>query len=311
MKKKARFFTLIVIPNSPGKVRRVTIPRFIVTASLVGLIIGFFALFYFINEYRMMKEKLVYLDNLEKITQMQQKRILSLAEKMRQFNDTMERLKKMEARLRTLAGMGGSELGSQESLGEGGPDKYTPFEEQTLKEASSLSLIERIENNVNFLEDTAKVREKNFSKIQKLIETKKTLFASTPNIFPVQGWISSGYGPRINPFTHKRETHRAIDIVAPWGTPVKAACQGKVVYAGWKKFYGLVVKIQNSYGYSTVYGHLSKILVKRGQTVKKGQIIGRVGSSGQSTGPHLHFEVWYKGKTLNPLNLMVEPLGSS
>ncbi|MCD6257085.1 M23 family metallopeptidase [Candidatus Aerophobetes bacterium] len=313
MKKKAKFFTLIVIPDSHGKVHRLVIPRFVIIIIVIGLIIGSFTLSYFINEYRVMREKLVYLNDLEKITKMQQKRILSLAEKVKQFNDTMEKLKKMEARLRALAGVGGGEISKQESLGEGGPEKYTLLVDPDLNgdKVSSLGLIKKIESNVSILEDTAKLQEKNLSKIQGIIQAKKDLFACTPNIFPVQGWISSGYGPRINPFTHKREMHRAIDIVAPWGTPVKAACQGRVSYAGWKKFYGLVVEIQNSYGYSTIYGHMSKILVKRGQVVKKGQVIGRVGSSGRSTGPHVHFEVWYKGKTLNPLNLMVEPLGSS
>ncbi|RLE08848.1 hypothetical protein DRJ00_05640 [Candidatus Aerophobetes bacterium] len=83
-------------------------------------------------------------------------------------------------------------------------------------------------------------------------------------MFPVQGWITSRYGWRKDPFTGKREFHPAIDICAPWGTPVRAAAQGRVVYAGWKDAYGLMIRIRDGYGYYTVYGHLSKILVKRG-----------------------------------------------
>ncbi len=135
------------------------------------------------------------------------------------------------------------------------------------------------------------------------------MFASTPNIFPVQGWISSGYGSRVNPVTRKREIHQAVDIVAPWGTEVRASAQGKVLSAGWKSAYGLMIEMNDGHGYQTVYGHLSRIVVKEGQWVDKGEVIGRVGSTGHSTGPHLHFEVWSEGKTVDPLGLMVEPLG--
>jgi len=313
MGRDSRFFTLVVIPGSGGKVRRIVIPKFLVPVSIIGLIVASFALFYFINEYKIMKEKLVYFENLEKLTRMQQERIVSLVEKVREFDETINRLEEMESRLRRLAGIGGSELGISEGLGKGGPEEYIPFEDSLSEKGKvdSLSIIERIENNVDFLKIKALRQEKAFDQVGEIIEKKKKLFSSTPNIFPVQGWISAGYGMRINPFTRKREMHKAIDIVAPWGTAVKAACRGKVTFAGWKNFYGLVIEIKNEYGYSTVYGHLSYILVKKGQRVEKGEIIGRVGSSGRSTGPHLHFEVWYRGKTLNPLKLMVEPLGLS
>lgn len=310
MRRKSRFFTLMIIPSSGGKVRRIKVPNFLVLVSIIGLIAGSFTLFYFINEYKIMKEKLTYLENLEKLTQMQQERIASLVEKVEEFNKTIDRLEEMETRLRRLAGMGGSNPSIGEKLGKGGPEEYIPFEDSLLG-VDSLSVIEIIENNVDFLKIKAQRQKKAFRQVEGIIEEKKELFASTPNIFPVQGWISAGYGVRINPFTRKREMHEAIDIVAPWGTAVKAACQGKVTFAGWKNFYGLVVEIKNEYGYSTVYAHLSRILVKKGQRVKKGEIIGRVGSSGRSTGPHLHFEVWSRGKTLNPLKLMVEPLGLS
>lgn len=313
MAREAQFFTLLLIPNSRGKVRKIVIPKILILVAIIGFIIGAFALFYFVNEYKIMRERVVYLENLEKLTRMQQQRIISLAEKVQEFNETIGKLEEMEERLRTLAGMGGNEKSTDESLGEGGPERYIPFGDSLLetKRVNSLSIIDKIENNVNFLKIKALRQQKAFNKVEQIIEEKKELFACTPNIFPVQGWISAGYGKRINPFTHKKETHEAIDIVAPWGTAVKAACRGKVTFAGWKNFYGLAIEIKNEYGYSTVYGHLSRILVKEGQQVEKGEIIGRVGSSGRSTGPHLHFEVWQGEKTLDPLKLMVEPLGLS
>ncbi len=313
MGKKSKFFTLTIIPSSYGKARRIVIPRYLITTGIIGLVLCFFAFFYFISEYNILKEKLTYFENLEELAQTQQEKIASLAGKIDQFNNTLAKLREMENRLKTMVGAGIEDADIEEDLGEGGPDEYIPFENWIPEkiDTDSLQTIKTIESNFKFLRNEAMLREQNFIQIQKFIEGKKVLFSSIPNIFPVKGWLSAGYGLRINPFTKKREMHQAIDIAAPWGTSVKAACQGKVTYAGWKDCYGLAITIKNGYNYSTVYGHLSKVLVEKGDQVEKGQIIGRLGSSGRSTGPHLHFEVWKGGKTINPLNLMVEPLSSN
>jgi len=312
MKKRKDFFTLMLIPHSEGRIRRIRTSKFVFSAIIAALIVGLAALALFINDYREMKRKVARLYLLEEITQEQKEKILSLNEKVKDFNQTMERLRALEEKLRTLAGIGGESTGVKEGmLGKGGPERYLPPEIPPPPEEflSSNNIIGKIEKNFVFLEAQAKEREEGFGQIEKVIRKKRDLFACTPNIFPVQGWITSGYQWRRNPFTGKREFHQAIDISTPWGTPVRAAAKGKVIYAGWKDAYGLMIRIENGYGYYTVYGHLSHILVKRGAWVEKGQIIGRVGSTGRSTGPHLHFEVWHNGKPVNPLNLMVEPLG--
>ncbi|PLV59139.1 peptidoglycan DD-metalloendopeptidase family protein [Thermotoga sp. KOL6] len=122
-------------------------------------------------------------------------------------------------------------------------------------------------------------------------------------IWPVYGTISSGYGWRIHPITGKYSFHSGIDIAAPTGTPIFAAESGIVEFAGVNGGYGLMVKIKSS-SYEHVYGHLSQIDVYEGQYVKKGQLIGRVGSTGLSTGPHLHFEIRVREKAVNPLNYL-------
>ena len=313
VKKRREIFTLMLVPYSGKGVRQITISRLSFSFILIGIMVGFFSLFFFINDYRQLRGKVARLNELEVANQIQKEKILSLAQKIKDFNETMEKLKKLEDRLRILAGVGGSTETSKE-LGKGGPQDYLLLEEDikaSKRELLPNHLIKKIEENTLFLKNEIEKREKGFEEVEKIIRQKRELFASTPNIFPVQGWISSGYGLRTNPFTKKREIHRAIDIVAPWGTDVRASAQGKVVFAGWKDGYGLMVRISNGYGYYTVYGHLSRILVKQGQWVKKGEVIGRIGSTGQSTGPHLHFEVWFKGKTVNPLGLMVEPLGKA
>ncbi|QJA05412.1 peptidoglycan DD-metalloendopeptidase family protein [Thermosulfurimonas marina] len=117
---------------------------------------------------------------------------------------------------------------------------------------------------------------------------------------PCRGYISSGFGRRKDPFTGKPAFHSGIDIVSYMGTPVRATADGRVIYAGRHAGYGKVVVIRHRYGYSTLYGHLKKITVRAGQKVKRGEVIGYLGSTGRSTGPHLHYEVRRYGRYLNP-----------
>ncbi|MDQ7038407.1 MAG: peptidoglycan DD-metalloendopeptidase family protein [Aquificota bacterium] len=121
---------------------------------------------------------------------------------------------------------------------------------------------------------------------------------------PVWGRVTSHYGYRTDPFSGKYEFHEGVDIKAPWGTPVRATAEGKVIFAGWKPGYGKTVIIRHAFGYTTLYGHLSRIKVKRGRWVRSGDIIGYVGSSGRSTGPHVHYEVWRYSRKVNPLKYM-------
>jgi len=122
-----------------------------------------------------------------------------------------------------------------------------------------------------------------------------------PHAWPTEGgWISSGFGRRIDPFTGKVAPHRGVDIANRYGAPVFAASRGVVVFAGRTKDFGYLVEIDHGYGYRTRYGHLSAIQVQPGDIVEEGQLIGRVGSSGRSTGPHLHYEVHYFGRAVDP-----------
>jgi murein DD-endopeptidase MepM/ murein hydrolase activator NlpD len=121
---------------------------------------------------------------------------------------------------------------------------------------------------------------------------------------PLNGRITSGMGFRRDPFTGMRAWHAGLDIANSRGTKVKAAQQGRVIYAGYKGNYGRVVEISHPNGYRTLYAHLDRIVVKRGQTVRQGQHIGNVGNTGRSTGPHLHLEIHRYGKLLDPLKLI-------
>ncbi|MBX2861257.1 MAG: M23 family metallopeptidase [Vampirovibrio sp.] len=121
---------------------------------------------------------------------------------------------------------------------------------------------------------------------------------------PAEGRLSSHYGWRTDPMNGRKRFHSGIDIAAPHGTPVYATQDGVVAYSGRYKGYGNIVVIQHSKTLSTLYAHNSKLLVRRGQTVRHGQLISRVGSTGRSTGPHLHFEVHQKKQYMNPMTYL-------
>jgi len=129
--------------------------------------------------------------------------------------------------------------------------------------------------------------------------------AFTPMGYPHEGAITSGYGHRENPFTGENvETHKGLDIRGNYGDNVISTASGKVIFAGPRGGYGNCIIISHGYGYETYYGHLSKILIKQGQQIEAGDMIGKVGSTGRSTGPHLHYEVHKDNKIINPRSFL-------
>jgi murein DD-endopeptidase MepM/ murein hydrolase activator NlpD len=122
-----------------------------------------------------------------------------------------------------------------------------------------------------------------------------------PTGMPVQGYISSYFGGRPDPFSGHSARHTGIDIAAPLGTPVHAVAEGMVTFAGIRNGYGDVVEIDHGNGYMTRYAHNSKLIAHPGQRVRVGDVISMAGSTGRSTGSHVHFEVWYEGRVVNPL----------
>ncbi|SHI90682.1 M23 family metallopeptidase [Propionispora hippei] len=129
--------------------------------------------------------------------------------------------------------------------------------------------------------------------------------AATPSIWPVYGTITSGFGWRSSPLESGSELHQGLDIAVGTGTPVVATADGKVVQSGWAGGYGNLVKIDHGNGLETLYGHNDKVAVTVGQEVKKGQIISYAGSTGNSTGPHVHYEIRKSGTAVDPVAYLV------
>jgi murein DD-endopeptidase MepM/ murein hydrolase activator NlpD len=133
---------------------------------------------------------------------------------------------------------------------------------------------------------------------------ERSVITGSAFLRPVAGWLASGFGYRRDPFTEDMHFHRGVDLAAPAGTVVRAALDGKVITAGYDSVLGNYILIRHQINYSSLYGHLSQIWVKRGSTVTRGQRIGAVGNTGKSTGPHLHFEIRRRGAPINAWGLM-------
>jgi murein DD-endopeptidase MepM/ murein hydrolase activator NlpD len=138
------------------------------------------------------------------------------------------------------------------------------------------------------------------------LEDKHQKLASSPAVWPTKGWLTSRFGTRISPFTGRRQFHAGIDVAGERGTPVLATADGKVVFAGSKGPLGRAVIVDHGHAIRTHYGHNDELFVKRGDKVERGQKIASLGSTGRSTGPHLHYTVEVRGKAVNPLDYIFD-----
>jgi murein DD-endopeptidase MepM/ murein hydrolase activator NlpD len=172
-------------------------------------------------------------------------------------------------------------------------DSYLPSHRQEL-------LARKMHNFLNQLNIEAKLEEVRQQELMHAIRENQDILASTPSIWPTEGWVSSRFGYRTSPFTGKREFHKGLDISAPKGTPIYAPAKGKINFVGRHSGYGLTIGVSHGSGINTKYAHLHSVAVKKGQTVTRGELIAYVGNSGRSTGPHLHYEVRLNGVPVNP-----------
>ena len=180
-------------------------------------------------------------------------------------------------------------------------DYYEQLAQMTNSElAADLSL------KVDLLEKEIYVQAKSYDEVAQMAKEQEIRMENIPAIQPVMNKdlkrVASGYGMRIDPVYHVRKFHQGMDFTAPTGTEVFATGNAKVEFAGWKQGYGNTVILDNGYGYNTLYAHLYKTLVRKGQKVRRSDIIALVGNTGKSTGPHLHYEVRLNDKPVDPRN---------
>jgi murein DD-endopeptidase MepM/ murein hydrolase activator NlpD len=151
------------------------------------------------------------------------------------------------------------------------------------------------------------ILEDSLASVKTKVESQQALARATPSIWPIAGWLSSGFGNRADPFTGQPDYHAGLDISADKGTPVRATADGVIETAGYNGNYGNSILISHGFGIETRFGHLSGYAVGVGQKVKRGDVVGYVGSTGRATAPHLHYEILLNGSPINPLRLLARP----
>lgn len=176
----------------------------------------------------------------------------------------------------------------------------------SISEMSNHALVGELTGKVDVLEREMYSQSKSYEEVLALAKNNEIRMANIPAIQPVLNKdltrVASGYGWRIDPVYHVRKHHDGMDFTAPVGTEVYATGNGTVQYVGWRQGYGNVVEINHGFGYTTIYAHLNKSLCRVGQKVNRSDIIAEVGNTGKSTGPHLHYEVRYHDKPIDPRN---------
>lgn len=216
-----------------------------------------------------------------------------LATRMALLEKTVSETEKMTGKLASL--VGNVKVPLQRGVG---PVPLSRFDLQRKTEGVNLAALQP---KMDQLEDVALNLQGRIKELIKLQEDKLSYLASTPSLWPVKGWVTSDFGYRRSPFTFARDFHPGIDVAAQWGTPIVAAADGVVTFANYRGGLGKVVMLDHGFGVKTVYGHTSTLLVKEGQKVTKGMKLALVGSTGHSTGPHLHYEIRVDGVPVDPM----------
>ena len=285
-----RYSTIIFVPHARAKFRKFKVSHrllftvlSVVTSSLC--LSSFFSVQYFTSLSQTHELSKLRHENRDLQTANEQfsKSVESLRTQLRTVEDRTHKLA-------IIAGITSLDEGSQGGVGGQRPADLgdNPYRDD-LDKMSLRS--HRIDSDLSVLE-------------QKFV-AQSQLFASIPSITPVHGILTDGFGGRSDPFTGEQGTHNAIDISSAVGQAVRAPADGIVVKSEWANGYGNVIYLSHGYGYSTRYGHLSSYAAKPGQHVKRGDIIGYVGSTGRSTGPHLHYEVRLNNNPVNPLEYIL------
>ena len=295
----------MLVPHGSGSSRAVEVSQTVVKA-LVGiggvlvvllLVLGGTALSRGVNVTRTR--------TLERENRLLASEIQRLRERLVGLHETLNVFSEREQGLRLLAGLSPTDRGVQQA-GIGGPTGQW-FERDSLAAAGangSQALAARID--MDQLTRRANILVRSIGEAYDTLSSHQARLAATPSVMPTKGWLTSAFArERVHPILHLARPHEGIDVTAPMGAEIEAPASGIVTQVSWVEGYGNMLTVDHGYGLVTRYAHCSKILVARGQRVKRGQKIALVGSTGLSTGPHLHYEVWVNGRPVNPMKYVL------
>lgn len=314
---KNKHYTIMIIPERSSKVKKWilgedTLKKVIGLSVFVLLVFGLTA---FTSAVYVFKSQ--SFDSAQLKIQYLEGKLQILHNKLASSESTLNRLQNFEQKLRVLA-----RVDQEDDRGGIGPlsEQEEELYRQTAYTHSTNSAelaranvdprldygLRSMELTADRIERKASLQEQSLQHLYELLRDKRSLLSATPSLSPVRGWISSRFGFRRSPYTGLRQMHDGVDIAAPMGSTVVAPADGIVSRVANEAGYGKIVAIKHGYGVVTLFAHNSKVLVKVGQEIQRGQTIALVGSTGRSTGPHVHYEVRVNGVPVDPARYILD-----
>ncbi len=288
------FYTLIVVPHAKARFR-----KFQVSVRLTKWVLGAFGILGLILAGILTHYTWIAIE----VAEVRRLRVenLALAAKARAYEENAGQLQSKVLQLQSVVTKLGLMAGVEESLpdarvgGVGGLSRN-----DTLPPSVDIAAtLTELDSTVSNLSDKS-------TRLQAYFRDQKELLASTPSIWPLRGYLSAGFGNRLDPFTNLRDFHPGIDVSVPRGTSVVAPADGVVVFSGPRAGYGNAMMIDHGFGVVTRYGHLDGYNARPGQRVQRGAVIAFSGNTGRSTAPHLHYEVWVNDQMRNPIEFIID-----
>jgi murein DD-endopeptidase MepM/ murein hydrolase activator NlpD len=307
----SKYYSLIILSNSGRTVRQVNVSIVQLLLVLTVAIVGVAAVGLSLYDYRYIRHMVAdnqdmqaTIDRQREEIGQQRLQIQSFANEMNSLKDQLVKLDQFEEKIRVIANLEPKHA-DDNLFGVGGaaPEDLDP---QLALARENDGLMREMHQQAAELDTASQCQEKSFKALLDNLNGQRNLLASTPAIRPTVGWVTSRFGYRISPFTGRKELHKGIDIAHRKGTAILATANGVVSFAGRKGTMGNVLVIDHGHGLITRYAHLNKALKKRGERVKRGDIVAEMGSSGRSTGPHLHYEVNLNGVPVNPARYILD-----
>ena len=301
--KKKEYFTFMFLPGPNERVRTLSISKSVIKSVLISLAAVAVLSFYLVYEYNDVKSKVGELQSMREELMQQKAQVQNFALNLLDYKRQMFLLRDLDTKLRRAVSLGPRDK-AQQVLGIGGPDELGLQNLTTMGGKKQEEALKEMHQELTQLKGAATRQETSLQMLIEYFEDKRSLYASTPSVWPVRGWVTSPFGNRNSPFTGIPTFHEGMDIAAQTGTPVMSPADGVVIKAGFGTGYGNVVELSHGYGIKTIFGHNSRLNVKVGQRVKRGDVISYVGDTGSSTGPHLHYEVRLNGLPVNPVRYL-------
>jgi murein DD-endopeptidase MepM/ murein hydrolase activator NlpD len=330
-KKENKNFTIMIIPHSGDEIRRVKIPKAVVkiTCGIIILTLSYTSLvtFQFTRQkshytgiisqlnssYQSKSQEFSDLNN---IAENQQKEIEDLKSAADIVRGQLDTLSELEQQIRDRYGLQAAApiriIDSDKIVASRGLVKDAYYDLSLSVEDGDLNLLnygynqenDEIFEVLNSLSNELETKAVQLESLVSQVDSRLTYLEHRPSRYPVSGRITSSFGYRVSPTRNGIEFHYGIDLAAPSGTPIYAPAAGTVVFSDWNGGYGRLIIIDHGYGIKTLYAHNSQNLVKVGETVKRGELIGRLGSTGVSTGPHTHFEIRQNNVPVDPVKFL-------